>query len=78
MVGYDDSSMAQLSPVPLTTVAQRPDELGRLAVERMVARVEQRRIVDREIVLAGRAAECGRARLRRRRDGVIHTTFSTH
>ena len=52
MVGYDDCRMAQLSPVPLTTVAQRPDELGRLAVERMVTRVEQRRIVDREIVLS--------------------------
>jgi DNA-binding LacI/PurR family transcriptional regulator len=51
VVGYDDSSMADLSPVPLTTVVQRPDELGRLAVERMVARVEQRRIVEREIVL---------------------------
>jgi DNA-binding LacI/PurR family transcriptional regulator len=51
VVGYDDSSMADLSPVPLTTVAQRPAELGRLAVERMIARVEQRRIVEREIVL---------------------------
>jgi DNA-binding LacI/PurR family transcriptional regulator len=51
VVGYDDSSMAELSPVPLTTVAQRPDELARLAVERMVARVDQRRIVEREIVL---------------------------
>lgn len=51
VVGYDDSAVGQLSPVPLTSVAQRPDELGRLAVERMVARVEQRRIVDREIVV---------------------------
>ncbi len=51
VVGYDDSSMADLSPVPLTSVAQRPAELGRLAVERMIARVEQRRIVEREIVL---------------------------
>ena len=51
VIGYDDSAVSQLSPVPLTSVAQRPDELGRLAVERMVARVEQRRIVDREIVV---------------------------
>lgn len=51
VVGYDDSAVGQLSPVPLTSVAQRPDELGRLAVERMVARVEQHRIVEREIVL---------------------------
>jgi DNA-binding LacI/PurR family transcriptional regulator len=51
VVGYDDSSVGQLSPVSLTSVAQRPGELGRLAVERMIARVEQRRIVDREIVV---------------------------
>lgn len=51
VVGFDDSSVAALAAVPLTTVAQRPDELGRLAVERMIARVEQRRIVEREIVL---------------------------
>ena len=51
IVGYDDSVLGQLAPVPLTSVAQRPDELGRLAVERMIARVERRRVGDREIVL---------------------------
>jgi len=51
VIGFDDSPVGQLSPVPLTSVAQRPDELGRLAIGRMVARAEQRRIVDREIVL---------------------------
>jgi DNA-binding LacI/PurR family transcriptional regulator len=43
--------LGQHAVVPLTSVAQRPDEMGRLAVERMIARVEQRRVGDREIVL---------------------------
>ncbi len=51
VTGFDDSEMAELSPVPLTTVAQDPAELGRRAIDRVIARVEQQRIVDREIVL---------------------------
>lgn len=51
VVGFDDADVTALSPVPLTTIAQRPDELGRLAVDRMIARIEQRRIPDREVVL---------------------------
>jgi len=51
IVGWDDSEAAALSPVGLTSVAQRPALLARLAVERLVARVEGRRIEDREIVL---------------------------
>ncbi len=51
VVGWDDSEAAALSPVGLTSVAQQPRVIGRLAVERIVARSEQRRIDDREIVL---------------------------
>ena len=51
VVGFDDADVGALSPVPLTTVAQQPDELGRLAVDRMIARIERRRIPDREVVL---------------------------
>jgi DNA-binding LacI/PurR family transcriptional regulator len=51
IIGWDDSEMAALSPVGLTSVAQPPEDLARLAVERIVARIEQRRVVDREIVL---------------------------
>ena len=51
IVGWDDAELAALSPVGLTTVAQDPSEMARLAVERMVARIEGRRITDREIVL---------------------------
>jgi DNA-binding LacI/PurR family transcriptional regulator len=51
VVGWDDSEVASLSPVALTSVAQQPGELARLAVERIVARVEQRGLHDHEVVL---------------------------
>jgi DNA-binding LacI/PurR family transcriptional regulator len=51
VIGWDDSEAAALSPVGLTSVAQRPDELARLAVQRIVDRLERRRIEDREVVL---------------------------
>ena len=49
--GWDDSEAAALSPIGLTSVAQQPAELARLAVERIVARIEQRRVEGHEIVL---------------------------
>jgi DNA-binding LacI/PurR family transcriptional regulator len=51
IVGWDDGEAAALSPVGLTTVAQDPMEMARLAVERIVARIEGRRIDGHEIVL---------------------------
>ena len=51
VVGWDDQEAAALSPVPLTTVAQQPAEMARLAVQRVVDRLENRRILSREIVL---------------------------
>jgi DNA-binding LacI/PurR family transcriptional regulator len=44
IVGWDDSELGALSPVGLTTVAQDSMEMARLAVERIVARVEGRRV----------------------------------
>lgn len=70
VVGYDGADVGDLTPVPLTTVAQRPHELARLAVERMIARVDQLRIAEREIVLdiklmvRGSTAPPGSARMR--------------
>jgi DNA-binding LacI/PurR family transcriptional regulator len=49
--GWDDSEAAALSPIGLTSVAQDPAELARLAVERMLARIEGRRLDDRELIL---------------------------
>lgn len=54
VIGWDDSEAAALSPVGLTSVAQQPEELARLAVERVVARLERRRVVDHQIVLEPR------------------------
>jgi DNA-binding LacI/PurR family transcriptional regulator len=51
VVGFDDSEAAQLSPIGLTSVAQEPDLLARLAVERMVDRIERRKPGRRDIVL---------------------------
>ena len=51
IIGWDDAEVAALSPVGLTTVAQDPMEMARLAVERIVARIEGRRVEGHEIVL---------------------------
>jgi DNA-binding LacI/PurR family transcriptional regulator len=51
IVGWDDSEAAALSPVGLTSVAQQPAEMSRLAVERIVARIQQRRVEGHQIVL---------------------------
>ena len=44
IIGSDDSEAAALARVGLTSVAQQPALLARLAVERLIARVEGRRI----------------------------------
>ncbi len=51
VVGWDDSEAAALSRLGLTSVAQPPAELARLAVERAVARIERRRVEGHRIVL---------------------------
>ena len=54
VVGWDDSSLARLPHVDLTTVAQDADEMTRLAVERSVARIHNDPVSDREQVLRPR------------------------
>lgn len=54
VVGWDDGAAAALSPIGLTSVAQHPLALARLAVERAIDRIEQRRVDDHEVVLDGR------------------------
>ena len=51
VIGWDDSEAAALSLVGLTSVVQQPAELARLAVERVVDRINRRRVEEREIVL---------------------------
>lgn len=51
VIGWDDSQLAALSLVGLTSVIQEPEKLARLAVARVVDRINQRRVAEREIVL---------------------------
>ena len=51
VVGWDDSQLAALSLVGLTSVIQEPGRLAGLAVARVIDRINQRRVADREIVL---------------------------
>jgi len=51
VVGWDDSSLARLPHVNLTTVRQDADVMTRLAVERSVARIRNEPVPDREQVL---------------------------
>jgi len=51
IVGWDDSDAAAHSPIGLTSIAQPLDLMARSVVERIVARIEGRRVDRREIVL---------------------------
>jgi DNA-binding LacI/PurR family transcriptional regulator len=51
LVGWDDSEIARLSQVDLTSVAQDPHRLAALAVERVVSRSEGRVVEHRALVL---------------------------
>jgi DNA-binding LacI/PurR family transcriptional regulator len=51
ITGYDDGIEALASPVPLTSVAQRPHELARQAVKRVIARATGRPVTARSILL---------------------------
>jgi DNA-binding LacI/PurR family transcriptional regulator len=51
IIGWDDSEVAALSPVSLTSVAQEPNRMAQLAVERVVDRIAGHKIEQREIVL---------------------------
>jgi DNA-binding LacI/PurR family transcriptional regulator len=52
VVGYDDSWLARLPNINLTTVGQDAQRMASLVVERAIARVEGRAIADGELVLA--------------------------
>jgi DNA-binding LacI/PurR family transcriptional regulator len=52
IVGWDDSPLASLPHLNLTTVRQDPVEMSRLAVERSVSRLRGESVDEREIVLS--------------------------
>ncbi|HEY0816074.1 MAG TPA: LacI family DNA-binding transcriptional regulator [Pseudonocardia sp.] len=50
VVGYDDSRLARLSHVNLTTIAQDTEQMSALAVARAIARIEGTPVRQRELV----------------------------
>ncbi len=51
VIGFDDSELARTPGIDLTSIQQVPQDMARLAVERMVARSDGADVIDREIVL---------------------------
>ncbi len=54
VVGYDDSHMAHLSHINLTTVRQDADTMAELAVRSAIERLDDRTLPSRELVLDAR------------------------
>lgn len=54
VVGYDDSHIAHLSQINLTTVRQDAERMARLAVHSAVERLDDARLPSRELILDGR------------------------
>jgi LacI family transcriptional regulator len=48
LIGYDNSRIARISYINLTTVGQNPDHLTRLAVQRAIARLENQQSEPRD------------------------------
>jgi DNA-binding LacI/PurR family transcriptional regulator len=51
VVGYDDSRLARLSHVGLTTIAQDVDRMASLTVTRAIDRLESVAVLRRELVV---------------------------
>jgi DNA-binding LacI/PurR family transcriptional regulator len=51
VVGYDDSRLARLSHVNLTTIAQDTEQLTKLAVARAVDRLDGTPVTERELIV---------------------------
>jgi DNA-binding LacI/PurR family transcriptional regulator len=54
VVGYDDSRLARLSTINLTTIAQDAEQITTLAVTRAAARLDQSPVAERELVIPPR------------------------
>jgi DNA-binding LacI/PurR family transcriptional regulator len=51
VVGYDDSHLARLAHINLTTIAQDTGEMARLSVDRAIARIDNSAITHRSLVV---------------------------
>jgi DNA-binding LacI/PurR family transcriptional regulator len=54
VIGYDDSRLARLSHVDLTTVAQDAEQMTTLAVTRAIDRLNGTPVAHRELVIPPR------------------------
>jgi DNA-binding LacI/PurR family transcriptional regulator len=54
VVGWDDTTLARLPHLDLTTVQQDAEDIARLAVDRSIARLTGRPVADRELILPPR------------------------
>jgi DNA-binding LacI/PurR family transcriptional regulator len=52
VVGYDDSRLSRISYINLTTVGQYPDRLAATAVDRAIARIQNKPVGTRDQVIA--------------------------
>ena len=52
VVGYDDSHLARLAHINLTTIAQDTAEMTRLAVDRAIARIDGSELTNRALIVA--------------------------
>lgn len=62
VIGYDNDEIAPFASVPLTTVAQRKKEMGKIAVRLLLEKICQKRETPRHILLEPRLvirASCG-------------------
>jgi DNA-binding LacI/PurR family transcriptional regulator len=54
VVGFDDSRLARLSHIALTTVAQDTEQLTSLAIARAAARLDGGSTTERELIIPPR------------------------
>jgi DNA-binding LacI/PurR family transcriptional regulator len=54
VIGYDNDEIAPFASVPLTTVAQRKQEMGKIAVRLLLERIRQKREMPQHILLEPR------------------------
>jgi DNA-binding LacI/PurR family transcriptional regulator len=62
VVGYDDSPVARLAHIDLTTVSQNTEQITEHAVRALIEKLEDGRVEDREVVVPPRLVIRGTAR----------------
>jgi len=74
VIGYNDDEIAPFASVPLTTVAQRKEAMGKIAVKLLLERISGKRGISHHIILEPRLvvrASCGAKSFSRDTVGVL-------